>query len=86
VAVVYVARPLPRTWLTCASADFQVTQPLPNVSFPLARNWAGNIAVDRVGFPNDTLFFWAWERENGSLTAGAGDRSGEPWGIWLNGG
>jgi hypothetical protein len=42
--------------------------------------------VDRAGFPNDTLFFWAWESQNGSLTASAGERSGEPWGIWLNGG
>jgi carboxypeptidase D len=42
--------------------------------------------VDRAGFPNDTLFFWAWESQNGSLTASMGERSGEPWGIWLNGG
>jgi hypothetical protein len=72
-------------WLTCASTDFQVKQPLPIVSLPLTRNWASNIAVDRAGFPNHTLFCWAWERENGSLTAGPGDPAGEPWGIWLNG-
>ena len=42
--------------------------------------------MDRVGHPNDTLFFWAFEKENGSLTAGANERSTEPWGIWLNGG
>ncbi|KAJ3559788.1 hypothetical protein NM688_g126 [Phlebia brevispora] len=65
---------------------FQVTEALPNVSFPLNRNWAGNIPVDRPGHPNNTLFFWAFEKENGSLTAAAGERSDEPWGIWLNGG
>ena len=87
-------------WQTCAQstpsplklgtqrflADFQVTETLPNVTFPLNRNWAGNIAVDRPGHPNNTLFFWAFEKENGSLTATSGDRSDEPWGIWLNGG
>ncbi|KAH0834753.1 Alpha/Beta hydrolase protein [Lanmaoa asiatica] len=61
---------------------FQVTEPLPNVSWPLARNWAGNIPVQRVGHPNDTLFFWAFESSNGSFTANCS----EPWGIWLNGG
>ncbi|KAF7798025.1 hypothetical protein EIP86_009237 [Pleurotus ostreatoroseus] len=65
---------------------FQVTSPMPNVTFPLGRNWAGNIPVDRPGHPNNTLFFWGFEKENGSLTASAGDRSDEPWGIWLNGG
>ena len=63
-------------------ADFQVTENLPNVSWPLARNWAGNIPVQRSGHPNDTLFFWAFESSNGSFTA----NSSEPWGIWLNGG
>ncbi|GJE98044.1 serine carboxypeptidase-like protein [Phanerochaete sordida] len=65
---------------------FQVTQSLPNVTFPIpGRNWAGNIPVDRPNHPNDTLFFWAWEKQNGSLTAGAGENT-DPWGIWLNGG
>ncbi|KAF7983379.1 hypothetical protein HWV62_22379 [Athelia sp. TMB] len=64
---------------------FQVTEPLPNVTWALARNWAGNMPVQRAGHPNDTLFFWAVEKENGSLTAAAGERSDEPWGIWLNG-
>lgn len=63
-------------------ADFQVTNSLPNVTWPLARNWAGNLAVQREGHPNDTLFFWAFESSNGSFTA----PSNEPWGIWLNGG
>ena len=55
---------------------------MPNITFPVGRNWAGNIPVDRPGHPNDTLFFWAWEKQNGSFTAS----SDEPWGIWLNGG
>ena len=62
--------------------DFQVTKNLPNVTWPLARNWAGNIPVQREGHPNDTLFFWAFESSNGSFTA----TSDKPWGIWLNGG
>ena len=67
--------------------DFLVQEgSLPNVTFPLSRNWAGNIPVNRTNHPNDTLFFWAFEKENGSLTAAAGERSDEPWGIWLNGG
>lgn len=63
--------------------DFELTQPLPNVSFPLGRSFAGNLPVDRQGHPNDTLFFWAFEKQNGSL---ADANSTEPWGIWLNGG
>lgn len=62
--------------------DFQVTESLPNVTWPLSRNWAGNIPVQRSGHPNDTLFFWAFESSKGSFTA----NSSEPWGIWLNGG
>ncbi|TCD69154.1 hypothetical protein EIP91_008631 [Steccherinum ochraceum] len=65
---------------------FQVTSPLPNISFDLGRNWAGNIPVGRANSPNDTLFFWAFEKDNGSLTAAAGELNDEPWGIWLNGG
>ena len=38
--------------------DFQVTERLPNVTWSLARGWAGNISVQRVGHPNDTLLFW----------------------------
>ncbi|KIJ59226.1 hypothetical protein HYDPIDRAFT_118758 [Hydnomerulius pinastri MD-312] len=63
-------------------AYFQVTESLPNVTWPLERNWAGNIPVQRQGHPNDTLFFWAFETSNGSFT----EESDEPWGIWLNGG
>ncbi|KAJ7625561.1 alpha/beta-hydrolase [Roridomyces roridus] len=61
---------------------FEVTKPLPNVSFSLPRSYAGNIGVQRAGHPNNTLFFWALENSPGSLTA----NSAKPWGIWLNGG
>ncbi|KAI0792052.1 alpha/beta-hydrolase [Abortiporus biennis] len=61
---------------------FQVTETLPNVTFPLSRNFAGNIAVNRAGHPNNTLFFWGFEHAQGSLTAASSD----PWQIWLNGG
>lgn len=71
-----------RAYPTSLRADFQVTDSLPNVTWPLARNWAGNIPVQREGHPNDTLFFWAFESSNNSFTAA----SNEPWGIWLNGG
>ena len=70
---------------TDSLVDFQVTGQLPNVSFPTSRSFAGNIPVDRAGHLNNTLFFWAFEKENGSLTADAGS-SNAPWGIWLNGG
>ncbi|KAJ3559619.1 hypothetical protein NM688_g231 [Phlebia brevispora] len=73
-------------WQKSLAVDFQVTHPMPNVTFPLGRNWAGNIPVDRPGHPNNTLFFWGFEKERGSLTASAGERLDEPWGIWLNGG
>ncbi|KAJ7180968.1 Alpha/Beta hydrolase protein [Mycena filopes] len=62
---------------------FQVTAPLPNITFSLPRSYAGNIDVQRAGHPNNTLFFWALEKSTGSLTAA---KSTEPWGIWLNGG
>ncbi|TBU47608.1 alpha/beta-hydrolase [Dichomitus squalens] len=65
---------------------FQVTGPLPNVTWALPRSFAGNIPVNRPDHPNNTLFFWAFEHENGSLTAGADERTDVPWGIWLNGG
>ncbi|KAJ3548231.1 hypothetical protein NM688_g5321 [Phlebia brevispora] len=46
-------------------------------------SYAGNINVNRHEYPNDTLFFWAFEKEDGSLTA---DNSTEPWAVWLQGG
>lgn len=60
-----------------------MTKNLPNVTWSLSRNWAGNIPVQREGHPNDTLFFWAFESEEGSFTSTSTDA---PWGIWLNGG
>ncbi|KAI0730653.1 alpha/beta-hydrolase [Earliella scabrosa] len=65
---------------------FEVTDPLPNVTWSLSRNFAGNIPVNRPGHPNNTLFFWGWEQERGSLTADANERTDVPWAIWLNGG
>jgi len=79
--VVFLFHPQP----SVHPVDYQVTEQLPNVTWNLPRNWAGNIQVQRAGHPNDTLFFWAFEKENGSLTAGANERVDEPWGIWLNG-
>ena len=61
---------------------------LPNATFDLNRNFAGTLTVNRTNHPNDTLFFWAFEREgrNGSLTAPAQENNTEPWIIWLQGG
>ena len=67
-------------------SDFQVTETLPNITFDVGRSFAGNIPTSRDGHPNDTLFFWGFEKQNGSLTAAANDSNNEPWGIWLNGG
>lgn len=96
---------LQTTTLPCShsSTDFEVVDSLPNVTWTLPRNWAGNIPVQRDSQPNDTLFLcvlhlipiirvkiylifsWAFEKEEGSLTANASERLDEPWGIWLNG-
>ncbi|KLO06645.1 alpha/beta-hydrolase [Schizopora paradoxa] len=65
---------------------FLVKDSLPNITFPINRNFAGNIPVNRAGHPNDTLFFWAFEQKQGSLTASTKEDSTTPWGIWLNGG
>uniref|UniRef100_A0A0W0G8I5 Carboxypeptidase n=1 Tax=Moniliophthora roreri TaxID=221103 RepID=A0A0W0G8I5_MONRR len=67
---------------------FEVTDPLPNITFPLGRSFAGNIPVQREGHPDNTLFFWAVEKTQGSLTSPAGPAGSTPapWGIWLNGG
>ncbi len=70
-------RPSFKTDAILILVDFQVKDPLPNVTFPLGRNWAGNLPVGRHNQPNDTLFFWGFEKENGSFTA----NSTEPWGI-----
>ena len=75
------------------TTDFEVTEALPNItgaaafsSAPLARSFAGNLPVNRVGHPNDTLFFWGFESQNGSLTQNATDGNNDPWFIWLQGG
>ncbi|KAK7690975.1 hypothetical protein QCA50_006078 [Cerrena zonata] len=65
---------------------FEVKDPLPNVTVPLTRSFAGSIPVNRAGHPNDTLFFWAFEKQNGSLTVPANKTNLEPWVIWLQGG
>ncbi|EIN06504.1 alpha/beta-hydrolase [Punctularia strigosozonata HHB-11173 SS5] len=66
---------------------FEVKGALPNVTKPFApRSFAGNIKVNRPGHDNDTLFFWAIEKELGSLTAPEVERNDKPWLIWLNGG
>ncbi|KAF8967659.1 Alpha/Beta hydrolase protein [Flammula alnicola] len=65
---------------------FQVTTKLPNVTFPIARSFAGNLPVQRAGHPNNTLFFLGFEQSTGSLTAPLSPSNQEPWGIWLNGG
>lgn len=63
---------------------FQVTDPLPDVTFSTGGNsYAGNIGVNRQGHPDNSLFFWGFEKSTGSLT---NIGSNEPWGIWLNGG
>ena len=54
-----------------AMLDFRVKGPLPNQTFPLERSFAGNLPVNRKGHPNDTLFFWAYEKSYGSLTTDA---------------
>jgi carboxypeptidase D len=78
--------PKPSASVLIIILDFRVKDPLPNVTEPIARNFAGNIAVDREGHPNNTLWFRAFERENGSLTSAPGEREDEPWLIWVNGG
>lgn len=77
-------RPIFRTGLT-ESIDYRVASlpyapALPNSTF------AGSVSVNRENHPNNTLFFVAFEKEAGSLTAAANERSDEPWVIWLNGG
>jgi hypothetical protein len=59
---------------------YEVTKPLPNVTFDVGRSFSGNIPIPRGA--NLSLFFWAVESKNGSFT----DTECEaPWHIWLNG-
>ena len=70
--------------------DFEVTHPLPNLTdaASLPRSFAGNIPVDRVGHPNDTFFFWGFEKVGhpGSLTTAACPENSDPWILWVQGG
>ncbi|KAJ3548230.1 hypothetical protein NM688_g5322 [Phlebia brevispora] len=61
---------------------FQVSNDDLGLNFSMGTSYAGNIKVDRDRHDNDTLFFWAFEKENGSLTANSSD----PWAVWLQGG
>ncbi|KAF7799722.1 hypothetical protein EIP86_010964 [Pleurotus ostreatoroseus] len=65
---------------------FQVSNNALGLDFDPGTNYAGNIYVDRPNHPNDSLFFWAFEKKNGSLTADANGSSTDPWAIWLQGG
>ncbi|KAF7320774.1 Carboxypeptidase [Mycena chlorophos] len=66
---------------------FEVTSPLPNVTWPLPRSFAGSISTKTPGSSNNTAFFWGFEHSNGSLTAAASDANvDDPWMIWLAGG
>ena len=57
--------------------DFLVNDPLPNMTFTLERSFAGNLPVNRQGHPDNTLFFWAFEKTNGSLTRNANESTTE---------
>lgn len=57
--------------------DFLVKSNLPNATFALERSFAGSLPVNREGHPNNTLFFWGWEKSNGSLTRDADVNSTE---------
>ncbi|KAF8524855.1 alpha/beta-hydrolase [Hysterangium stoloniferum] len=65
---------------------FLVKDKLPNATFAIQQSYAGNLPVNRPGHPNDTLFFWGFEKTNGSLTRAVNDSDETPWMIWLNGG
>jgi carboxypeptidase D len=78
--------PLVPTHHAVISPDYEVKDPLPNVTWTMPRSFAGSVSVNRTNHPNNTLFFYAYEREDGSLSAAGGERTGEPWVIWLNGG
>lgn len=67
-------------------ADYEVQDQFPNITYSLPHSFAGNIPVNRAGHPNNTLFFWAFEKTNGSLTADVNPPSDDPWIIWLQGG
>jgi len=78
--------PLVSTHHAVLYPDYEVKDPLPNVTWALPRSFAGSVSVNRGNHPNNTLFFYAFEREDGSISAADGERTEEPWVIWLNGG
>ena len=78
--------PLVPTHHAVVCPDYEVKDPLPNVTWAMPRTFAGSVSVNRDNHPNNTLFIYALEREDGSLTAAEGERTDEPWVIWLNGG
>ncbi|EIW53480.1 alpha/beta-hydrolase [Trametes versicolor FP-101664 SS1] len=67
---------------------FEVKNLSSEIPAGLPRSFAGNIPVNRAGHPNNTLFFWGFERQgaNGTLTAPARANNTEPWILWLQGG
>ncbi|KAF8524852.1 alpha/beta-hydrolase [Hysterangium stoloniferum] len=74
-----------QAWQDC-EFDFLVRDLLPNATFAVQQSYAGNLPVNRPGHPNNTLFFWGFEKTSGSLTRAANDADETPWMIWLNGG
>lgn len=62
---------------------FKVNNSLLNLSFEPPSSYAGNIQTARPGHDDDSLFFWAFEKQSGSLVNAT---STDPWLIWLNGG
>jgi hypothetical protein len=67
-------------------SDFKVTTKLPGLDFDIGTSYAGNINVQRAQHPKNSLFFWGFESQNGSLTADVGELMDRPWAVWLQGG
>lgn len=69
-----------------ANPDFAVNSSSLGLGFDVGNSYAGNINVQRENHPNNTLYFWGFESQSGSLTAGPGELSDRPWAVWLQGG
>ncbi|KAI0344379.1 alpha beta-hydrolase [Trametopsis cervina] len=65
---------------------FAVNSSSLGLGFDVGNSYAGNINVQRENHPNNTLYFWGFESQNGSLTAGPGELADRPWAVWLQGG
>ncbi|KAI0338858.1 alpha/beta-hydrolase [Trametopsis cervina] len=65
---------------------FAVNSSSLGLGFDVGNSYAGNINVQRENHPNNTLYFWGFESQSGSLTAGPGELSDRPWAVWLQGG